>query len=71
MLTVFAPFPPPQVFALTPEQGAQTSIHCATAVDLPSSKYYAGCKPVTSSAESYDRKAATQLWERSAELVGL
>ena len=60
-----------QTFALTPEQGAQTSIHCTAAPDLPGGKYWDSCRPVASSAESYDQAVAARLWERSAELVGL
>ena len=34
-------------------------------------KYFAGNNMISSSTESYDRVKATELWETSAELVGL
>lgn len=60
-------------FALTPEQGAATSIHLATAPEVEgvSGKYFDKCRPVDSSRESYDADKCRRLWEASAELVGL
>jgi retinol dehydrogenase-14 len=60
-------------FLKTPEQGAATSIHLATSADLEhvSGLYFANRKPRRSSKRSYDGAAAAQLWQVSADLVGL
>jgi NAD(P)-dependent dehydrogenase (short-subunit alcohol dehydrogenase family) len=68
---VFIPFLRP--FMKTPAQGAATSIHLASAPDLEevTGRYFADCKPKTSSKLSYDLTAATRLWEMSADLVAV
>jgi hypothetical protein len=60
-------------FMKTPEQGAKTSIHCASSPELDgvSGMYFADCRPKASSRASYDVDAAARLWQVSAELVGL
>jgi NAD(P)-dependent dehydrogenase (short-subunit alcohol dehydrogenase family) len=60
-------------FMKTPEQGAKTSIHCASSPELDgvSGTYFADCRPKASSRASYDVDAAARLWQVSAELVGL
>ncbi|MEU4605546.1 SDR family oxidoreductase [Kribbella sp. NPDC023972] len=60
-------------FMKTPVQGAATSIHVASAPDLEhvTGLYFANSKPKSSSNRSYDQTAATQLWQVSADLVGL
>lgn len=62
-----------QAFALTPEQGAQTSIYLASSPEVEglSGKYYDKCRPVSSNKESYDLGVAKRFWDVSAELVGL
>lgn len=62
-----------KAFALTPEQGAQTSIYLASSPEVEgvSGKYYDKSRPVSSSKESYDREVAQRLWAVSSELVGL
>ena len=57
----------------TPLQGAQTSIYLATTPEVEgvTGKYFADCKPMRSSAASYDQKAARRLWELSLQLTGL
>ncbi|KAL4459034.1 hypothetical protein ABPG75_013899 [Micractinium tetrahymenae] len=62
-----------KTFALTPEQGAQTSIYLASSPEVEglSGKYYDKCRPVSSSKESYDLDVAKRFWDVSAELVGL
>jgi NAD(P)-dependent dehydrogenase (short-subunit alcohol dehydrogenase family) len=59
--------------AITPEQGARTSIHLASApeVDGVSGQYFVKTRPERSSDVSYDREAATRLWDISAELTGI
>ena len=61
------------LFAISPEQGADTSIYLATSEDVAgvSGKYFDKRKPVQSSAASYDEDAARRLWELSAQLTGL
>ena len=61
------------LFAISPEQGAETSIYLATSEDVDgvSGKYFDKRKPMQSSAASYDEDAARRLWELSAQLTGL
>jgi retinol dehydrogenase 14 len=68
---VLIPFLRP--FMKTPARGAATSIHVASAPDLEqvSGRYFAGRKPKRSAKRSYDEAVAAQLWQVSAELVGL
>jgi NAD(P)-dependent dehydrogenase (short-subunit alcohol dehydrogenase family) len=60
-------------FAVSNERGAQTSIYLACSPDVEgvTGKYFTRCKPRRSSAASYDRTAAAQLWETSARMTGL
>ena len=53
---------------LTVEEGAQTSLYCASAPELEgqSGKYYAKCKEVATSPK-VTREAASELWRRSEE----
>ncbi|MGH0191158.1 UNVERIFIED_CONTAM: hypothetical protein FKN15_057559 [Acipenser sinensis] len=57
----------------TPVQGAQTSIHCAVAEGLERSSglYFSDCSLKEPAPEGQDDRAAWQLWELSARLVGL
>jgi retinol dehydrogenase 14 len=57
----------------SPAQGAATSIHLASATELEqvSGRYFANRRPTRSSTRSYDQAVAAQLWEASADLVGL
>ena len=60
-------------FALTPEQGADCLIYLAssTNVEGTSGRYFAEREPVNTSPESCDAEIAHQLWQMSADLVGL
>lgn len=60
-------------FALSPEEGAQTSIYLASSPDVASvsGQYFIKCKPVRSSPASYDEVAQQRLWQISAQLTGL
>ena len=68
-------------FEISPATGAQASLHCATTPGLESSnggyfqkRLFGNFGPVTEvqpTAAGRDAKAATALWDRSAELVGL
>ena len=51
---------------LSPEQGAQTSVHCATAAELAPG-YYRNCRPAEPSADAQDGAAAARLWDQTAE----
>ena len=58
---------------LTPEEGAQTTIHCATSADIPN---YAGCYFSDSKVKQLSSKAsssedAERLWTMSEKLVHL
>ncbi|HEY8375256.1 MAG TPA: hypothetical protein VIK91_02155, partial [Nannocystis sp.] len=60
-------------FMLTPEQGALTSIHVASAPELEtqSGLYFARSRPRRPSRAARDRAAALRLWEVSEQLTGL
>ncbi len=60
-----------QPFAISPEQGAQTSVYLASApeVAMVTGKYFARRKAVKSSSVSYDREAQRRLWIASAKLT--
>ena len=53
---------------LSPEQGAQTTLHCATAPGLPSG-YYRACALAAPSRDAEDRAVAARLWEETAKWV--
>ncbi len=71
LFKVVVPFAKP--FMKTPERGAQTSVYLASSPEVEgvTGKYFSNCKPKSSNKSSYDRVAAAQLWDVSAELVGL
>jgi NAD(P)-dependent dehydrogenase (short-subunit alcohol dehydrogenase family) len=56
-------------FLLTPEEGAQTQIHCATHPRLAGGMYYDKCRPVQPSAEALDRGVAARLWDETEAWV--
>jgi NAD(P)-dependent dehydrogenase (short-subunit alcohol dehydrogenase family) len=60
-------------FMKSPEQGAATSIHLASAPEVEgvTGQYFANTGPKAASRASYDATAAARLWDVSAELVGL
>jgi NAD(P)-dependent dehydrogenase (short-subunit alcohol dehydrogenase family) len=60
------------MLAISPEEGALTSIHLATSPEVAgvSGQYFAKSKPATSSPQSHDRAAAERLWRVSEELTG-
>jgi NAD(P)-dependent dehydrogenase (short-subunit alcohol dehydrogenase family) len=62
-----------QVAAITPEEGAQTSIYLASSpqVEGVTAKYFVKNQAVPSSANSYDMSAARKLWDCSLEMVNL
>jgi len=62
-----------ELFAVTPEQGAQTSIYLASSPDVEgqTGQYFVRQKPASSSPESHDDATARKLWDVSARLTGL
>lgn len=60
-----------QLFAISPERGAETSLHLAAspAVEGVTGQYFDKKQPVRSSPASYDTAAQRRLWEVSEELV--
>lgn len=62
-----------QVAAISPEEGAQTSIFLASdpSVAQVSGQYFAKSKAVRSSPVSYDENTARKLWQISADMTGI
>jgi retinol dehydrogenase-12 len=62
-----------KLFMLSAEDGAKTSLYCATsdAVASDTGKYYDKCKEKTPSKVARDEGLAKELWERSAAWVDL
>jgi NAD(P)-dependent dehydrogenase (short-subunit alcohol dehydrogenase family) len=60
-----------QVFAISPEKGAETTIHLAADPQVAgvTGKYFVKKQPVQSSGASYDEAAQRHLWEVSEKLV--
>ncbi|KAK2075920.1 hypothetical protein QBZ16_001256 [Prototheca wickerhamii] len=60
---------------LTPDQGARSTVHCATAPQVeeePDKVYYhSSCVPIAPSALALDRDLARWVWDWSAEAVAL
>jgi NAD(P)-dependent dehydrogenase (short-subunit alcohol dehydrogenase family) len=54
---------------LSPEQGAQTSIHCATAPGLAGGGYFRNCVLAEPSAEADDAAVAARLWDETSDWV--
>jgi hypothetical protein len=60
-------------FALSPEQGARTSVYLASSPDVEgvTGKYFANSKETPSSDASHDIEAQRRLWKESERMVGL
>lgn len=58
-------------FAVTPEEGARTSVYLASSPEVSgiSGQYFEKQRPVRSAPASYDEAAARRLWEVSEALV--
>jgi len=56
---------------ITPEEGARTTLHCATAPELASESglYYSDCRAIPASAPARDPALAEELWRRSEAWV--
>ena len=59
--------------ALTPEQGARTSVYLASSPEVEgvSGKYFFEGKAIASDPATYDQETARRLWEVSASMVSL
>lgn len=68
--TLVRPFMPG---AISPEEGADTSVWCVTAPELAgeTGRYYIHRRPRQPSPEAEDDALAEELWERSAEWCGM
>ena len=60
-------------FFLSPERGARTSVHVATAPELAgvSGRYFAKCREARPTAAAQDPGLAKRLWDESARLTGI
>jgi NAD(P)-dependent dehydrogenase (short-subunit alcohol dehydrogenase family) len=60
------------LFAISPERGAQTSLHLATSPEVAgvTGRYFARSREATPSKHAQDDDAARRLWDLSAALVG-
>ena len=54
-----------KLFMKSVEEGAQTSLHCATSDDVVDGRYYDDCKEKRPSSLADDESLAKELWERS------
>lgn len=61
------------LFAITPEQGARTSLYLAASPEVEgvSGEYFVRATAVPGSLQSRDQNLARDLWEKSAELTGM
>jgi retinol dehydrogenase 12 len=50
---------------LTPVEGAQTSVYCATEPDLAGGRYYRDCAAAEASPELDDRETSARLWNET------
>jgi NAD(P)-dependent dehydrogenase (short-subunit alcohol dehydrogenase family) len=56
-----------KLFMLSVEDGAKTTLHCATSNEVESGLYYDKCKPKRPSRLAQDPELASQLWHRSEQ----
>jgi len=61
------------IFTKTPEQGAQTTIHCSLADDIfnYNGHYFSDCQIKQPSADARNKEDAIKLWKISEELVNV
>jgi retinol dehydrogenase-12 len=62
-----------KAFMRSPEEGARTQLHCATAPELAgeTGQYYTDCRPLQPSRVAQDPQLAAELWSRSMDWVSL
>ncbi len=56
-------------FLLTPEEGAQTQVHCATQPRLQGGRYYRNCQPAIASPDAADTQVSAQLWDATTAWI--
>jgi retinol dehydrogenase-12 len=56
-------------FLLTPTEGAQTSIHCASAPQLHGGRYFRNCAPYPASRDADDADVAARLWAQTERWI--
>ena len=62
---------PIEAFLLkTPEEGAQTQIHCASRPGLEGNVYFTECEPAATSGDAKDAEVAGRLWDETQSWVG-
>jgi retinol dehydrogenase 12 len=61
-----------KLFALTPDQGAETLVYLASSPELngASGQYFRKCRPTRPTEEAQDDSSAGRLWAASAKLAG-
>jgi NAD(P)-dependent dehydrogenase (short-subunit alcohol dehydrogenase family) len=61
------------LFMIGPEEGAKTTVYLASSPEVEgvTGKYFEKCRARSSSAASYDEKAAAGLWDLSLKKTGL
>ena len=59
--------PVERLFLLTPTEGAQTTLHCATHPEAVGGLYYHRCAPARASAHCADTEISTRLWQVAAD----
>jgi len=59
--------PVERFFLLSPKQGAQTSVHCATAPHLAAGCYYVNCVETTPSVDASDAAVASRLFDQTLQ----
>jgi retinol dehydrogenase 12 len=62
-----------RVFAITPEQGARTSIYLATSPEVAgvTGRYFVNSRPARPRPQAMDTEMARRLWEASERMTGL
>src|SRR5229473_3345122 len=62
-----------QIFAISPERGAETTVYLASSPDLEGKTggYYEKCALTTPSREAQDDTVARRLWEESARIAAI
>jgi len=62
-----------RLFAITPEQGARTSIHLATSPEVAdvTGRYFVNCRVARPRPQATDAELARRLWEASERMTGL
>lgn len=54
---------------LSPDEGAQTQLLCATGTKVKSGQYYQRCEQVLPSEETKDQRVASKLWENTERWI--